>query len=78
MFQDPTIALRDASEMKAAAKIYGIDLSRLLGYSLPEFPDEDELKLHVFERFWSQLGPVDRMKQVVELGRGRQLPQSIV
>ncbi len=54
MFQDPTMALRDAVKLRDVAARYDVDMSRLLGHELKTFLDEGELQLHVFERFWSQ------------------------
>ena len=77
MFQDPALALRDASAMKEAADRWGIDLNRLVNLRGGRLPDEDEQMLHAFERFWSQADPVGRLDHAVELGKRVQAPIKI-
>jgi heat shock protein HtpX len=74
MFQDPTLALRDAAAMRQAAGKWGINLNRLMGLKELRFPDEDELRLHLFERFWSQPDPVARLEHAIEFGKNVQAP----
>lgn len=69
MFQDPTSALRESMTIKDVAGEHEIDLDRLLGYRTPEFPGEDELRLHAFERLWVQNAVVDRLQNVIEMSR---------
>jgi len=77
MFQDPVMALRDAAAMKEAAGKWGIDLHRLIDLRGARQPDEDEVALHTFERFWPQVEPVARLDHAVELGKEVQSPIKI-
>jgi len=74
MFQDPTLALRDATAMREAAVKWGIDLDRLVDMKGVRFPNEDELVFHAFERFWSHPDLVDRLEHAVEFGKRVQAP----
>lgn len=74
MFQDPTLALRDAMAMREAAVKWGIDLDRLVDMKGIRFPNEDELVFHAFERFWSHPDLVDRLEHAVEFGKRVQAP----
>jgi len=77
MFQDPTLALRDAEAMRGAAGKWGIDLDRLLNLGEVHFPGEDDLRLHAFERFWSHPDLVDRLGHMIEVGKKVQAPIKI-
>lgn len=77
MFQDPTVALRDAAAMREAASKWRIDLNRLVDLSGVSFPDMDDLGLHIFERFWSQPDLVDRLGHAIEFGKKVQTPIKI-
>lgn len=77
MFQDPTLALRDAAAMKEAAGRWGIDLLRLMNLKEVHFPEEYELGLHIFERFWSHPDLVDRLEHAIEFGKNVQAPIKI-
>lgn len=77
MFQDPTTALRDTNAMKEAAVKWGINLGRLVdlkGFSLPE---DEQISLHAFERFWSHPGLVERLEHAIEFGKKVQAPIKI-
>lgn len=74
MFQDPTLAIRDAAAMKEATVKWGIDLDGLIGLGGVRLPDEDEMNLHLFEKFWSHQDLVDRLEHVVEFGKKVQAP----
>ena len=74
MFQDPTLAIRDAARMREAADRWGIDLDRLVGLRSAGLPDEDRLGLHLFERFWAQPGLVQRLGHAIEYGKKVQAP----
>ena len=77
MFQDPTLALRDAGAMRDATVKWGIDLDRLVNLKGLSLPDEDELSLHAFEKFWPHPGIVDRLEHAVEFGKKVQTPIKI-
>jgi hypothetical protein len=77
MFQDPVMAIMDATAMKEAAGRWGIDLNRLVDMRGARLHEEDELVLHAFERFWPQVEPVARLAHAVELGKGVQSPIKI-
>jgi len=77
MFQDPTTALRDTNAMKEAAVKWGINLGRLVdlkGFSLPE---DEQISLHAFERFWSHPSLVERLEHAIEFGKKVQAPIKI-
>jgi Zn-dependent protease with chaperone function len=69
MFQDPSSSLRDASAIKEVAEKYEIDLARLLGHNFAESKEGGEPRLHLFERFWVQLGLTERLETAMELGK---------
>lgn len=77
MFQDPTLALRDAEAMREATGRWGIDLNRLLEMKGVRFPEEYELGLHAFERFWSHHDLVGRLEHAIEFGKNVQAPIKI-
>jgi len=74
MFQDPTSALRDAATMRETTGRWRIDLDRLVDLRGVHLPDEDELGLHAFERFWPHPDLADRLDHAIEFGKRVQTP----
>lgn len=77
MFQDPSLAIRDARIMQEVVGERGIDLERLIDLEKVSFPDEDEIGLHAFERFWSHPNLVNRFDHAVDFGKKIQTPIKI-
>jgi Zn-dependent protease with chaperone function len=64
MFLDPTSSLKDISELKDAAEKSGIRVGHLLDVGEVEFPED--LRFHIFEKFWVQESFADRFMELDE------------
>ncbi|MDP6458901.1 MAG: hypothetical protein QGF78_06215 [Candidatus Bathyarchaeota archaeon] len=76
MFMDPTLAIRDYPVLLKAARSQGIRLEMIPGYS-HETLESSGVEYHVFEWFWSQLGPLERFRGAIRAGKKIEYPLKI-